>query len=370
MLIRDLKNYKREQRKLSSLAPKCNIAPIFFTHDKPWSVSDQSRVQWVLMRCRSCCSRPPLRPQAPKWGWFLWCCWDTRGRRRRRRTPPGCAQWQSCCRPVRDGSRPQWSSGTGRTRCGPPRPEAQLGLAGLVSPGDPASLVGGTADPGGPDGARGASGGKMRYCSKTAEGRGSAHQDHFGTCEGCDLCVRPHSGFGSERSQCGKEEGCPCVSGSGDARRDKKPKMSRTRRSYQTLNNKREAHARGPWRLRGTSQGGWAGRRGRCQSCCWNRPGPWRFWRWAVQDWGWKTCCRHRWDRPRLCRGGDRGRAGRAGRSGQGPVRSGGSRGPLACRCASAASSGEADTCSWGSPACAAPGASPLPPRRASSEEE
>ncbi len=136
------------------------------------------------------------------------------------------------------------------------------------------SLVGGTADPGGLGGARGESGGKMRYCSKTAEVQGSVHRCHqFGTCEGCDLYVCPHSGFGSECSQCGKGAGCPCVSDSGGGHLDRRLRTSRRRRSYWTLNNKRGARARGPWHLRGTSQEEWAGRRGMCQSCCWNRLG-------------------------------------------------------------------------------------------------
>lgn len=136
------------------------------------------------------------------------------------------------------------------------------------------SLVAGTADPGGPGGARGGSVGKMRYCNKTAEGQGSVHfRPQFGTSEGCDLHVHPHSGFGSECSQCGKGAGCPCVSDSDGVHLDRRLRRSRRQRSYQMLSNKRGVRARGPWRPRGTSREEWAGRRGRCQSCCWNRRG-------------------------------------------------------------------------------------------------
>ncbi len=49
---------------------------------------------------------------------------------------------------------------------------------------------------------------------------------------------------------------------------------------------------------------------------------------------------------------------------------SGGSRGPRVYRCASAASSYGDGIYNWGSPACAAPSAAPLPPRTVSSAAE
>lgn len=122
------------------------------------------------------------------------------------------------------------------------------------------SLAGEKADPGGPGGGRGGPGGKTRRRSKTAAPLGSVLRClRFGTCEECDLCACPHSGFGSECIQCGKGVGCPCVSGSDGAH---------LRTSYQTLSNKGGVRVRGPWHLGVTSLAAWAGHRGRCRSCC------------------------------------------------------------------------------------------------------
>lgn len=145
---------------------------------------------------------------------------------------PGCVQLQSDCCSAQGGTQSQWSSGTGQTHCGPPRPEAQPGSAGLESPGGLESLAGEKADPGGPGGARGESGGKLGNCSKRAGRLGSAHHCfHFETCDTCDLCVGPRSGFGSECSQYGKGVGCPCASGSDGAHLDRRLKTSRRQRS-------------------------------------------------------------------------------------------------------------------------------------------
>lgn len=182
---------------------------------------------------------------------------------------PGCVPLQSCCCPVPGGSRSHWSSGTGRTHCGPPHPKVRPGSADLKSPGDPESLVGGTADPGGLDGARGEFGQKLKSCSKKWEAQGLVHHYlQFETCEACDPNVCPHSGVGSGCSQCGREVGCPYVSDSGDVRLDRRLKKNRRLKSYQTLSNRWGAHAHGPWRLKGTSQEELAGRTGMCRSCC------------------------------------------------------------------------------------------------------
>lgn len=188
--------------------------------------------------------------------------------------PPGCVQLQSDCCPAQGGTQSQWSLGTGRTHCGPPRLEVQPGSAGLESPGGLVSLVEEKADPGGPGGAHGESGGRIGNCSRTAEHLGSVHHFlHFGPCEGCDQCVCPHSGFGSECSQCGKGVGCPCAADSDGAHLDRRLTMSRRQRSYQTLSSKKGVRARGPWRLAVTSQEVWAGHRGTCRSCCWDQVG-------------------------------------------------------------------------------------------------
>lgn len=179
---------------------------------------------------------------------------------------PACVPLQSCCRLVPGGSWSRWSSGTGRTRCGPPRPKVRPGSADLKSPGDPESLAAGTAGPGGLGGARGEFGQKLKSCSKEWGAQASVHHYlQFETCGGCDPNACPRSGVGSGCSRCGREAGCPCVS---DVHRDRRLRKNRRRKSYPTPSNRWGARARGPWRLRGTSQEELAGRTGTCRSCC------------------------------------------------------------------------------------------------------